>query len=87
MSRGTGGDGADSQAVPALHARMPHETRLRVLAPRLGVTPGIRIDGGGVRVVIALLTMAVLLAIAAGMGRPGRPVDSTVSIDPPLRVA
>ena len=64
-----GGHSADDQPVPVFHGRMAHEGQLRLLAPALAVRPGVRTGGGGMGVVAALLTMEVLLTVAAAIGR------------------
>src|SRR6185503_14958483 len=69
MPRGAGGDGADDQALPVLHQRMPYETELCLLAPPLAVEPRVGVGGRGVRVVAAFLAVKVLLTVAARIGR------------------
>src|SRR3954469_6184600 len=66
---GAGGDGADDQALPVLHQRMPYETELCLLAPPLAVEPRVGVGGRGVRVVAAFLAVKVLLTVAARIGR------------------
>ena len=74
MARGTSGGGTDDQAVPVLHERMAHEAELGLLAGAFAEQLGIRIGYGGMRVVAALLTAEVLLAVALGVGWRARAV-------------
>ena len=56
-------DGVDNEAVAVLHQRMCHEAELCFLARPLAVKPRLRIGGGDVRLVGALLTMEIGLAV------------------------
>ena len=76
---------ANGKAVPVLHQRMAHISKLRLLAVRLAVEPGVRIGRalmGFIRtlLIVEILAVSVLAvlgleALVAGPGLDERPVD------------
>jgi hypothetical protein len=64
---------SDVSRSAVLHQHMPHETELGLLAFALVEQPGLRIRGGGVRLVQAPLPMKVHFRVATGttLGRRG----------------
>ena len=64
-----GQPGVHDQPVAVFHQRMPHVAEHRDLTRGLAIQPGVRIDGGGVRLVAASLTTEIALAIASRAGR------------------
>src|SRR3984957_4787924 len=69
MAVGLGQTGVGDEAVAVLHQRMSHEAELRFLARPLAVKPRLRIGRRGVRLVRALLTMEIRLAVPPSAGR------------------
>src|SRR5271166_3894182 len=63
MAVGLGQTVVDDEAVAVLYQRMPHEAELGFLARPLAVKPRLRIGRRSMRLVGALLTMEIRLAV------------------------